>query len=638
MTFVPLLVLLQICFLLLSYAGEWRSALVGAALIWSIVLLGISEALSAFGALAQGPLFCAWVGVAVVLVLPLRRRWPQIRPLVRGLSFVHKRLDAASVCLALALSVTLTIALIAPPNNVDSMTYHMGRVVEWLSRRSLEHFPTHVERQVAYSPFAEIVIANLQALSGGDRFANLVQWGALVLCAVTTSLLVQELGGGLRAQKLASVLVVTTPEVILQATSTQNDLVCSFFVAVAALHCLRIDATPWRNALALGVAAGLALATKGTAPVFILPFGVLALARLVVLRRLPRALAVAGLIVAVGLAINAPQWLRNIGTYGSPVGTRWLAAMVGNDKLGLGPTYSNLVRNIASHVGLPSAGARAPVLAAVKIAHRLVGLDLNDPRTKAGVEFSPAYASTHEDKAANTVQLLLLLLSVPFLVRRGTRDQRLFLLLTFLGFVLFGTVFKWQPWVTRLHTPFFVLATVPVALMLANFVPAKLDKVALALLMLLAAPWLVANSTRSLVPCSLLPQKLRGTDIWSKPRLEQYFANRPDEYHPFLELTGRLRATGCTRVGVLSSEDIFAYPLHIMLWDKGAKVTLQSEFVENPTAAYGRTTPKACALVSLVAGRPRGLEGTPYWDFFPAWRSGALTLYLPGASQNGGDK
>ena len=406
MTFVPLLVLLQICFLLLSYAGEWRSALVGAALIWSIVLLGISEALSAFGALAQGPLFCAWVGVAVVLVLPLRRRWPQIRPLVRGLSFVHKRLDAASVCLALALSVTLTIALIAPPNNVDSMTYHMGRVVEWLSRRSLEHFPTHVERQVAYSPFAEIVIANLQALSGGDRFANLVQWGALVLCAVTTSLLVQELGGQIRAQKLASVLVVTTPEVVLQATSTQNDLVCSFFVAAAALHCLRINATPWRNALAFGAAAGLALATKGTAPVFILPFGVLALARLVGLRRPDRALAVASLIAAIALTINAPHWLRNTGTYGKPIGPRWMTAMVCNDELGLGPTYSNLVRNLASNVGLPTARARAPVLGAVKLAHRLWGLDLNDPRTTAFGEFAPGYAGTHEDKTSNTVLLL----------------------------------------------------------------------------------------------------------------------------------------------------------------------------------------------------------------------------------------
>src|SRR5208283_2367956 len=100
--------------------------------------------------------------------------------------------------------------------------------------------------------------------------------------------------------------------------------------------------------------------------------------------------------------------------------------------------------------------------------------------------------------------------------------------------------------------------------------------------MLLAAPWLLANSTRSLIPSSLLPQKLRGSDIWSKPRLEQYFANRPDEYRPSLELTRRLRSTGCTRVGVISAEDVFAYPLHIMLRDMGAKVTLQSELVENP--------------------------------------------------------
>ena len=75
-----------------------------------------------------------------------------------------------------------------------------------------------------------------------------------------------------------------------------------------------------------------------------------------------------------------------------------------------------------------------------------------------------------------------------------------------------------------------------------------------------------------------------------------------------------------------------------MLRDKGAKLTLQSELVENPTAVYSRAGPTACALVSFVSDSPPTLEGTPYRDFFPAWRSGALTLYLPGASQNGGDR
>jgi len=628
MTLVLPLVLFELWLLLLLRRKDWRRSLVEAVVAWAVLLLAVSEALSAVRAFAQVPLFLTWTAVALALLWPIRRAFPQLRALASRPETRSWSLDVASSALILCFGITLVIALVAPPNTTDSLTYHLGRVAEWLDNRSIAHFATHVERQVALGPFAEIVIANLQALSGGDRFANLVQWGAFVLSATTASMLVQELGGDVRAQKLAAVLVATIPMAILQATSTQNDLVCAFFVATAALYCISLKGDFGSGAV-MGAAGGLALLTKGTAPVFLAPFSIWALFRLADLRRPRRALAIVGLAGAMVLAINTAQWVRNQKVFGNPLGPRWIARMVGNDVHGIGPTYSNLIRNGVSHIGLLDVRMRAPVLAAVAGLHKVVGLDMNDPRTTLAGKFSTADLSRHEDSAPNTAPILLFLGATVVIAWRGTRRQRWFWLVVSSGFVLYGAMFKWQPWGSRLHTPFFILAAVPTALALQMALRGRLQRVAVVTLVLFASPWLVANATRSLVPSAALPPILAASDIWTKSRLEQYSVNRPDDYRRFAALTEQIRAHGCAHVGVLGDGDSWTYPLHVLLHQANDRVKLRPVLVRNPTAALSRPGPDPCALASLAFGRIHGPENTPFDRFRLVWHDGQLALYLP---------
>jgi len=44
--------------------------------------------------------------------------------------------------------------IIYPPNNWDSLTYHMSRIMYWLSNENLNHFPTHILRHLYQPPFA----------------------------------------------------------------------------------------------------------------------------------------------------------------------------------------------------------------------------------------------------------------------------------------------------------------------------------------------------------------------------------------------------------------------------------------------------------------------------------------------------
>jgi hypothetical protein len=57
----------------------------------------------------------------------------------------NSRLEQLMALGVLALGlVTLVTALLAPPNNWDSMTYHMARVAHWKQNRSVDFYPTNI--------------------------------------------------------------------------------------------------------------------------------------------------------------------------------------------------------------------------------------------------------------------------------------------------------------------------------------------------------------------------------------------------------------------------------------------------------------------------------------------------------------
>ncbi|NER85184.1 MAG: glycosyltransferase family 39 protein, partial [Leptolyngbya sp. SIO1D8] len=135
-----------------------------------------------------------------------------------------------------------------------------------------DHFATHNVRQLYQPPFAEFVILNFQILSGSDAFANLVQWFALFLCIIGTSMIAKELGASRKIQLATGIFVATTPMPILQATSAKNDLVLAFFLVAATYHLLRlIKRNSYQNICFFSIAIGLSILTKGTGYLFAAP-------------------------------------------------------------------------------------------------------------------------------------------------------------------------------------------------------------------------------------------------------------------------------------------------------------------------------------------------------------------------------
>lgn len=618
-----------------------RHALLASAVATGTVLVLMTELLSVVRALTWGGIVAGWV-VALLAAWTAARRAPAhaASPLR-----IDPPVARAAGAISLIAAATALVAWAAPPNNWDSMTYHMSRVAQWQAQASVAHYPTHITRQIYLTPGAEMALLHLQIARGDDRLANLLQWAAFGGVIAGASLLAARLGGGPRTQALAALFCATAPMAILESSSTQNDLVGAFcllaLVYFAGLWCER----PSRGlTLAVGASLGLALATKVTLYVIALPWlAVLALHALRSGRSGVRALLV---VAAVAGALNAGHWARQaslwwrieapaaaVPTATTPTTTAPAAAprrptgdapgladrlvaaarerapagggMLRYVNAAMSPALlvSNVVRNVGLHAALPWAGARAAIDRAVQGVHDALGVSLIDARTTypSGRAFRAPAPSRHEDVAPNPLQLVLTLCAAAVLLlrRRWDATARAGALVA-CAFLLFAAVFKWQPWHARLHLPILVLAAPVVAVTLVEGASWRRTRALAFVLVVASGPWIVANETRPLLgPASVLVV----------PRAEQYFAGRTDLREPYLRAVAWLRARGCRDVGLVIGGNDWEYPLWALLGDADDRpVRIRHVNVANESRFAAPLDPPPAPCAVLAIGVPDGAD------------------------------
>lgn len=438
-----------------------ESLLVAVVLAGGWLVLG-TEGLSVFHAVRFWPVLLWWTLPVLALAAMLRpqchgwREWLPKRP----------RLNPAQVLLLAAvvfpLGWSLCQAGFAPPNNIDSVSYHLPRQVFWMQQGSVENYPTSSLRQIAMPPLTEFAGLHLMVLTGSDRLHNLVQWCALVLTLCAVSLITRRSGGTTTAQLLSALWVATVPMAFLQASNTKNDVVVALWTCLVSYWVTALkSASPlrWRQAGLLGLGFGALLLTKGTGMIFGLPVAGVMLVLL--LRHHPRRAVPALLLVtAAVLAMNAGAFLRNYEAFGTPLPND--PAIHGGDTVvnqerSVRALLSNVVRNVAPHLTTPSESLNERLTQLVLHLHERLGLDVNDPGTtflEGG--FRPyAFTQYDEDTAAAPVHMLLLLLLLPAVLLSNRRQEAgeailILLFVSLAGFLLFCVLLKWQVWHVRL--------------------------------------------------------------------------------------------------------------------------------------------------------------------------------------------
>lgn len=620
-----------LCLVCLVAAFHERSAgraplrsLLSAALAWGLIFAISTEALSALDLIGLSGILGVWIGVgigaaiAVIYATRPHLETPASRSFLLQLAEFSRFEIGLIAAIMLLAGTTLLIAVTAPPNTWDSMTYHMARIPHWIQNASLDPYPTPIFRQLNQPPLAEFMILHLQVLSGGDRYANLVQWISMIGTVIAGAEIAGQLGAPRPARLIAGLVAASLPMGILQASSTQNDWIAALWMCCLALYALDAlkEGINGRNAAGFGASLALATLTKGTTYFFALPF-VAMFGWLMVRQTLPRVLtdtpessdrqlpgrrwaiwqlALAGVgITILVIGINASHLARNQSAFGSLLGP---TATYSNESIGAGPLLSNAVRGIGSNVIAPGQGVQTWIEQFIEVLHRPLGLATNDPRTTFFAwEFVVPLARTwivfDEDIAANPLHtglamaaLLLVFTRSGFwlaaYLRRGVELSRqgngraAFWLSTMVlsGYATFCLLVKWHPYITRLQLPLFALCAPLIADVLLR--PAwqagvdrmqRLAAITLIVLMVInGLPYLLLNLNRPLLPRWIFAYD-HGRHVVS-PRLDQYFAKRPDLQEPYEEAVDIIQGADCREVGLVIGNNTFEYPLWVLLGDK----------------------------------------------------------------------
>lgn len=563
-----------ICFFLLLRKGfEWRSAFLMTAVAWGCLLTAITEALSFFGLLTSGGLILCWslAGLAVlVLHVTMRNEWAVWQRVRLSLAEKSMVIGIALICVT-----TFVTAILAPPNTWDSMTYHMSRVMHWLQNHSVDHYPTHIIRQIEMNPWAEFALSHFQALSGGDRLANLVQWFSMLGSVIGASLIAGQLGGNRWVQLVAAAVTVTIPMGILQASSTQNDYVVAFWLLCLAWAILRyIDSRAMIWATAVGACLGLAILTKGTAYIFALPF--LVWLAFYIFRPPARTMAMTVLCIVVPFVLlNGHHYHRNWSVFANPLSSGQSSHF--NTSMSPSTLFSNLLRNTAMQLNSPSEKLNRLLDEGVVVTHRALGLHPSDPETSwAGSRFSVGSPNRHEDTTGNVLHVLLfaaalLTLFVCF-IRKKKMASTLFWYSTAVisSYLLYCFLLRWQPWISRLLLPLFVLGAPAVAMICATYWKREVANVAVLVLLVAALPWTFSNNSRPLVHFSA--EQGVQFPLLTLDRDLLYFMNKGDAvYVKYTMIARDIQQKGATRIGLIMGEDSWEYPLWVLLKKKGVE-------------------------------------------------------------------
>ena len=246
-----------------SLAAFWLAVYV--AVLAEVV--AVIEALSLFRAVTGRNVLIAEVALLAFAALGLYRRralvdWTSLRRLP------SRQLLEGQPLLAFLLAVVVgaflyefTLAVFTPPNNWDSMTYHLSRAAAWYQHHGVAYVDAHTERENAYQPNAEILVLYTFLFAHADTFAAAWQWLAGIASVPAIYLVARRLSFDRQQALFGALLFATLSQSVLQATTTQNDLVAASLVIV----CVAFLATTEQHRLLLASAAlGLAIGTKLT--------------------------------------------------------------------------------------------------------------------------------------------------------------------------------------------------------------------------------------------------------------------------------------------------------------------------------------------------------------------------------------
>ena len=599
-----LLVLPAVFAALYAYAKmteeEMGDAFAKAILVFELLLLAITNVLSAFAAINPYTIFLSWLLVLfAVMVLYGKKKGLQEETLNKNHGdhslkelFFHNRLCFIMLLILAVLSLILLIgALFTVPYNYDSMSYHLARIGYWMDHGSVAHYISNVDRQI-YSPvLAEYNLLHMMLLSGSDTFVNLLQYISMFASAYFIYQSARRLGTDRTFSLFGAFVFMLMPLTISQSITTQNDLfVVVFFaifvyelIAVVKWDKLVLDKEQRKVIILLSLTVAFAYLAKTSVCASMLMFMpwllIVRLCKKDKFTSLVKSVGIA--ILGIGLPISETLVRTYLSSGSLMTDTASGDIMVATKNVSY--IVVNIIKNysllITQHIYRPLNGFVYRI--AIHTGQRL-GVEVNNEAIAFhGFDFlhhmNMGEDMYSHDKTPSAFAaylaflggILLLVLLIRLILKRKTAEKDIkgqwslslgFAISTWLSFGFIMALLRWQPWGTRLMYPALAITVIMSVNLLWIFLKNAKKGVQSGILLLLmclcvvlAIPSLTYNMTQA-------EAYLKNG---CKNRISYYFVynHRQASYEALIE---NAKEEGVTDIGLLISGDGYDYPLWLM--------------------------------------------------------------------------
>lgn len=629
---VLLVAFLSIYYILFSYNTDksLRLAFIKSCLLMGILITSITEVLSLYHILTFSNLLFFWLGISIIngllIIILLKRNiidFHNINNLVSSKcsSLLTQKSDQLSfLVIILILAITLMTAIISAPNNWDSMTYHLPKVMHWIQNQSVYPYPTNNLRQISFSPGASYLTLQAILLSGNDYFANCIQWIAFLGSIICVSLIVRTLLGE-KHQWIGAFLTACFPMAIMQSTTTQSDLVTAFWILCYAYFIFKNRQSSAIDFAWGSLAFGLAILTKPTALIYGIPLTIFFFLKNIHWVTWKNKLSLLSIFLVCSLSFSIPHFLRNKAIFNNYLG---IDTETKATTFGLFQSLSSFLKNILINFPLN------PLRSAIDWIHNnIMLLKIDEPTINLGGRNIMnegnllKYLVPHEDFVGSPIYLILFVLGSIAIYRKvffyyckdtlKTRKIQLLNLsslavIVIVNFLLFSTLLKWAVFHNRLLLTISLLS-IPTSVFFIQFIQfvltRHLRKIILSIIAVIAIFYSLTSIRHPLIALPLFSpqqQQEQSPSILTLSRSDIYFSgSRKELKKPYQEIVDLIANNNCQYIGLVFQEDTWEYPLWVLLknqmdnffWIKNLNIANQSQSLqpEFPDA-------KICTIIS----------------------------------------
>ena len=546
---------------LIGFYTNVRLAFVKACLIVSFISYLLAELLSIQNRLNFSNIFIAWFIVALVAGYFFFKQKSAVHLFsfklgsynlsslsLKGVEKKYNNLFLLSV--VFILFPLLLLSIFIPPNNWDSLAYHLPRIEHWIQDKNIYPYPTNLIRQIITPPMSEYILLQLRMLSDNDWYLNLVQYFSLLGVLLMATQILSFVKINYKGQLLVYFMLLSLPLLVFQSTTTQTDLLASFYLLSFILFSLQFVIEEGLNKwtifyLVLSLCLG--VLTKYTVAIFALPF-IAYLVYFVLMNVLIKGkakvqLIVTPLIMAVGLSVItiAPYLIRNQQAFGSLTGNEYFSASMSNSKLSLQYTISNCLKNVADFISVPVYAFNNILFALLNKVHSIIGISINDKGANWNNMDFVINNHINEDSAGSLLHFLVVCVSIAFsFTLKNKKSIIIYLTGLFLTLIIYSAIIRYSPWNNRLFLPLTILFLLSAAYILhLSILKEKVQFAFMASLLIIATLPVYFNRAKPIIAdpfylkrvLSHSPKAALGSKtVFEKSRMENYFV-----WTPFLQ-------------------------------------------------------------------------------------------------------